>query len=184
MLHQMGTQRIEVVVRKETSGSADTGTKEKDTTDAGSGKDITWRTAVFGSESPQRIKRVIKTNMTHTLAIAKQVIDLGIEHFVSGIGNMTGDQALQDKISRKVEKVTDTTNFASSIGMGALYGAWGGPVGAVLGMTFGALQTGVSISAKYAKREREYNYKVFKENNAIEYNRARAGINLTAGRLR
>ena len=44
--------------------------------------------------------------------------------------------------------------------------------------------SGVSLAVKYAGREREFNYKVFKENNAIEYQRARASINMTTGRLR
>ena len=68
--------------------------------------------------------------------------------------------------------------------MGAVYGAWGGPIGAVLGATFGAISSATSIGVKYAGREREFNYKVFKENNAIEYQRARASINMTTGRLR
>ena len=78
----------------------------------------------------------------------------------------------------------DVTNIASSVGMGALYGSWGGPIGAVLGAAFGAVSSGVSTAVKYAGREREFNYKQFKENNAIEYQRARASISLTTGRLR
>ena len=35
-----------------------------------------------------------------------------------------------------------------------------------------------------ANIKRDFNYKVFKENNAIEYQRARASISLTTGRLR
>ena len=68
--------------------------------------------------------------------------------------------------------------------MGAIYGAWGGPVGAVLGVAFAGLTTASSIGMKYMQREREFNYKQFKENNSIEYRRARASINLTTGRLR
>ena len=68
--------------------------------------------------------------------------------------------------------------------MGAVYGAWGGPIGAILGATFGAISSGASTAVKYLGREREFNYKVFKENNSIEYQRARASINLTTGRLR
>lgn len=68
--------------------------------------------------------------------------------------------------------------------MGAVYGAWGGPVGAVMGATIGAISTSASIGFKYLNREREYSYKIQKEENAIEYKRARAQTSLTNGRLR
>ena len=184
MLYQQGTQRIEVIVRKEGGGTTDTASKETPTDEIGGGKDTTWRTSVFGSENPSRIKRVIKTNTTHALAVSKQVVDLGIEYWIAGIGNKYGDQAYQDNVQRKFEIVKDVTNVASSIGMGALYGSWGGPIGTVLGAVFGAVSSGVSTAVKYAGREREFNYKMFKENNAIEYKKARAGINLTTGRSR
>ena len=182
MLYQQGTQRIEIVVRKE-GGSAQSNAKETQAEDIG-GRETTWRTSVFGSENPSRIKRVIKTNTTHALAVSKQVIDLGFEYYVAGLGYKTGDQAYQEQISRQVEIMKDVTGFASSIGMGALYGSWGGPIGAILGATFGAISSATSIGVKYAGRERDFSYKTFKENNAIEYQRARASISLTTGRLR
>lgn len=183
-LYQQGTQRIEIIVRKEGGASGDAGAKETDVDNIGDGKDTTWRTSVFGSENPNRIKRIIKTNTTHALAVTKQIVDLGIEHWISGLGYQNGDQALQDNIARKVEVMKDVTNIASSVGMGALYGSWGGPIGAVLGAAFGAVSSGVSTAVKYAGREREFNYKVFKEENGVEYLRARANINFTNGRLR
>lgn len=183
-LYQQGTQRIEVIVRKEGGGSADTGAKETSTDEIGNGKETTWRTSVFGSENPNRRKRVVKTNATHALAVSKQALDLGFEFYISGLGNQYGDQAYQENISRQMEIVKDTTNIASSFAMGAVYGAWGGPIGAALGATFGLVSSGVSTIFKYKGRERDFNYKVFKENNAIEYQRARASISLTTGRLR
>lgn len=183
MLYQQGTQRIEIIVRKDGGGSTQTAAKETPTDEIGE-RETTWRTSVFGSENPNRIKRVIKTNTTHALAVTKQVVDLGIEYWVAGLGDKNGDQAYQDMVQRKFEIVKDVTNVASSIGMGALYGSWEGPIGAVLGAVFGAVSSGVSTAIKYAGREREFNYKMFKENNAIEYKKARAGINLTTGRLR
>ena len=183
MLYQQGTQRIEIIVRKEGGGGSSVGAKETPTEDVG-GKQTTWKTSVFGSENPNRIKRVIKTNTTHALAVSKQVVDLGIEYWISGLGYKNGDQAYQDRVSRRMEIVKDVTNVASSIAMGALYGSWGGPVGAVLGASFGAISSGISIATKYASRERDYDFKMFKEQNAVAYSRARAGINLTNGRLR
>ena len=181
MLYQKGTQRIEIVVRKDSSDGQD-GAKETETENvSASGTQNTTQTS---GGLTTRQKRIIKTNATHALAITKQVIDLGIEYYVGGIGQRNGDQALQEQVSRKVEVVKDVTNFASSVAMGALYGSWGGPVGAVLGATFAGISTTASTVSKYANRQREYDYKVFKENNAIEYQRSRAGINLTTGRLR
>ena len=182
MLYQTGVQRIEVIVRREGGGDG-AGAKERE---AGEREDrpTTWRTTLFGSENPTRIKRVVKTNATHLLAITKQIADLKIEYYIGGIGYEYGDQAQQQSVERNMEIFKDTTNVASSIGMGFLYGSWGGPIGAALGATFGALSTVASLRAKYLNRERDFNYKVFKENNAIEYQRARASINLTTGRLR
>lgn len=180
MLHQQGTQRIEIIVRKESNGQD--GAKENDTENVSSNG--TQNETQKSGGLTARQKRMIKTNATHALAVTKQVADLAIEYSISGIGQINGDQALQDKVSRNVEIVKDVTGIASSVAMGALYGSWGGPVGAVLGATFGAISTGASTFVKYANREREFNFKMFKENNAIEYQRARAGINLTTGRLR
>lgn len=185
--------RITVVVKKEDSGATQQGNKtesaEETSTGGASGGDggsveKTWRTAVFGTESKERIKRIAKTNLTHALAVSKQITDLGIEYWVGGIGYNTGDQAYQQSVERTMEMVSDVTSVASSVGMGALYGAWGGPIGAVLGATMNGASTLVSLISKYGNAYREFNYKVFKEENGIEYKRARASINLTTGRLR
>ena len=181
MLYQQGTQRIEIIVRKDSGGGQD-GAKETETENVSSSG--TQNTTPTSGGLTARQKRIIKTNTTHALAVTKQVADLGLEYVVGGLGQKYGDQALQENVERNVEIVKDVTGFASSVAMGALYGSWGGPVGAVLGATFGAISTGVSTAVKYANRERDFNYKVFKENNAIEYQRARASISLTTGRLR
>lgn len=183
MLYQKGTQRIEVIVKKDSGIFGGAGAKETDAdkTSAEGGENTT--------SSPKtglnaRQKRIIKTNLTHLFATIKQSADLGIEYYIGGIGQRNGDQALQDRISRKMESVKDVSNFASSVAMGALYGSWGGTWGTIAGMTFAAASTGASTLVKYANRRRDYDFKVFKENNAIEYTRAKYGISLTNGRLR
>ena len=183
MLYQKGTQRIEVIVKKEGGADGGTNAKEVDSEEV-AGKGTTWRTTVFGSENPQRIKRVVKTNATHALAVVNQLAQLYISYKIGGIGYENGDQALQQQVERTVEIVKDATGFASSVGMGIMYGSWGGPIGAVVGGLLGAASSGASVAVKYAGRRRDYNYKVFKENNSIEYQRARASIRLTTGRLR
>lgn len=181
-LTQLGNQRIEIIVKKESGTSSQINAKEKDTDNIGGENEeySFW----LGTANRNRKKRVIKTNTTHALAVSKQVIDLGMEYWVSGLGYKTGDQSYQENVQRRFEFVKDVTNVASSVAMGALYGSWGGPLGTILGATFAAVSTATSIGVKYAGREREFNYKVFKENNAIEYQRARASINMTTGRLR
>lgn len=178
-----GTGKIEIIVRKE-SGAGDVGNKEQSADDVADNKKNNWNTNIFGSNDPNRIKRVVKTNATHFLAVTKQVAGLAFEFVIGGIGYTNGDQSLQERVSRQMEVIQDATGFASSVAMGAIYGAWGGPIGSVLGATMGAVSSAASLTSKYANRQRDYDYKIFKENNAIEYQRSRANINLTTGRLR
>ena len=177
MLYQKGTQRIEVIVRKE--GGGVTGGKTIDPDEVENPTDTDTGTTTGSTSS-----RFLRTNITHGFATARQVGLLGVNYFIQGIGNYTGDQAYQQLVDREVEIYQDVTGFASSVAMGALYGSAGQLPGAVLGALFAAAGSGASLGFKYASREREFNYKVFKENNAIEYQRARASISLTAGRLR
>lgn len=183
MLYQQGTQRIEVIVRKDT-GAGERGAKEKDTDNATQEPTENESSGGGTSRSSSAKSRFAKVNATHFLAVAKQGANLVIDYKLQGISLVNGDQAMQEQVARKVEIVQDVGNFASSVAMGATYGAAGGVPGAVLGMIFGAASSGMSIAYKYETREREYDYKMFKEDNAIEYKRSRAQINLTTGRLR
>lgn len=182
MLYQMGTQRIEVIVRKE-GGGGEQGTKEKNADEATEEQEQSESGKGMSAKSREK-SRMIRTNVTHGLAVAKQGIDTLINYKIQGIGMKYGDQSLQELVAREWEIIKDGTNFASSVSMGMLYGASGGPWGIFFGGLFGGLSSGFSLASKYAGREREFDYKQFKENTAIEYNRARASINLTTGRLR
>lgn len=187
MLYQQGTQRIEVIVRKE-GGTGVVGAKEVPSTDAGGkggeAKNGGLLSTLTGSSSPARQYRVIKTNLTHMVATAKQVGFQTATYYLSGTAQRTGDQSLQQSVMRQMEIVKDTTGLASSVVMGAVYGSWGGPIGTAIGAVLGATTTAVSTAIKYADRNRDFNFKRFKQDNAIEYQRARANINLTTGRLR
>lgn len=179
MLYKQGTQRIEIFVRKDISGEPK-GAKTKEPEDNGAESGNVAKNKM----SDARKKRIIVTNTTHALATAKQVSGLAIEYYVSGIGTRNGDQSMQDQVNRFVETIEDPLNLASNVARGGVFGAWGGPIGIAVGMTTAAVSSGASLLSKYGGREREYNYKIFKENNAIEYNRSRAGINIINGRLR
>lgn len=177
-LYQQFNRRIEIIVRKEIGGTAK-GTKSKDTDKVSSD----GKKDEENGMSEEKKRRIV-TNATHIYAVTKQVALLKLNDYVNSVGYRQGDQALQENVQRRLELIQDTTSVASSIGMGLTYGAAAGPVGMIVGSLCGAVSTMASIHFKYEKRERENDYKVFKENNAIEYQRARASISLTTGRLR
>lgn len=178
MLFQQN-QRIEVIVTKQDSGSQETGNESKNTDDVGS-VDSNKKTPKKGQFS----STWWRTQITHTLATTRQILNLGLNYHLTGVGYKYGDQAYQDMVQREVEIVNDIGSVVASAGMGALYGARGGPVGALIGAGLSVAGTGASLATKYANREREQSVKEFKQNNEISYARARAGINFTNGRLR
>lgn len=177
-MHYQQAQRIEVIVRKEGGG----GEKNNKETDIDTEKNGEQSAKTSGLS--RRAKRFVLTNLTHGIAVGKQAANAAVNYYVGGLGYEYGDTSLQHMVERQVEIVNDHINTATSIGMGMTYGSFGGIPGMILGGVFGGASAAVSLISKYANRERDFNYKVFKENNAIEYQRARASINLTTGRLR
>lgn len=178
MYYQQGNQRIEIIIRKDggsTNGGAVAPDQVTSTPKASTGEKST--------ASPFT-NRFIRTNVTHAYAVAKQVGMAVLDYNVQGYGYTTGDQAYQEKVAREVEIFEDFTGVASSVAMGITYGASGGPIGSALGAAFGLVTSGTHLAYKYATRQRDYDYKLFKEENNISYIRSRAGINLTTGRLR
>ena len=185
-LYQQGTQKIEIIVRKDISGS-DNGAKEVGAENVTASNAETSTAATSGKSGgtlSYRQARMLRVSTLHSLGVMKQVGETAINYYVSGLGDMYGDEALQARAERVVESVIDVVGFASSVGMGAASMSWAGPVGMIIGGSLGAISSGASIGAKYASRRRDFSYKIFKENNAIEYQRARASINYTTGRLR
>lgn len=180
MIVQKGTQRIEVIIRKDTSGVAGANPSASDDVSSENNE----QDKLDNGYKRYRKKRIAITNTTHALATAKQVGGMILNYYIGGVGIESGDAALQQRMERQLEIVEDYTNFGTSIARGAIFGAWGGGIGIAVGMATAAVTSGASIGLKYMNRRREYNYKVFKETNAIEYRRARASINMTTGRLR
>lgn len=181
MVLSQGTQRIEVIVRKEGGGNGVQGAKEK--TEGGNDN--------VNAKDPKNkdlmTSRMVRVNATHAVAIARQTTLLAVNYAIQGVAIETGDRALQQQIQRRAEIWQDTTGFATSVAMGAFYGAvgsGGNPIAIAVGAGLSAISSGASLAVKYANRQREFNYKTFVENNAIEYQRARANISLTTGRLR
>lgn len=183
MLYQLGSQRIEIIVRKD-SGTAEKGAKEKDTDQVADGEVQDTNLNDDNVTSGSVRNRFSRLTTKHALVVAKQVVTAWTNFGIQQIGNINGDQALQESVSRTFEMVQDVTNFASSVSSGMMAGSAGGPVGALIGGLMGAISAGTTLGIKYATRQIEFNFKTFKENNAIEYQRARASISLTTGRLR
>ena len=93
------------------------------------------------------------------------------------MGDRNGDKALQSIVDRQIEIADDTLNSLLTVGITtAQFG--------LAGLAMSSVTVGTSLVMKYATRKREYDVQIFKENQNIQYMRARAGINLTNGRLR
>lgn len=179
-MYKQQAQKIEVIVRKEGSGG-DKNNGETSADNVGSqGGDISTSTGGLS----RKTKRFLIVNSTHAASVGKQIARSIIHYNISGIGLQQGDQALQDIVSQRVEYMEDATGFASSVAMGVVYGATGGLPGMIAGGVIAGVSSVASLVYKYASRERDFNYKMFKENNSVEYQRARASISLTNGRLR
>lgn len=175
MLLRQGTERIEVVVRKEGGGSV-----------KGANESAADEKTASGEKDTENVKqkRFAKIVLNHALSSSKQLVSTAVDFWAAGIGYQYGDQALQDRTQRVIEQVRDVENTAISIAMGAAGFAWAGLPGIAFGAIAGATQSLSSIAFRQARREREFDFKVFKENSSVEYARARANINLTTGRLR
>lgn len=178
-----GVSKIEVVVRKEDYGATTKGANEKDTAETNEeNKNAANASGNVANTKPSKVSARIMG--TKVLAASVAMTRLGINYYATGVGYRTGDAALQEATQRTVEMATEGFGILSSVGIGALYGMRGGAIGMTLGAIAALATTGVSLGVKYASKQRDYDYKMFKENNAIEYRRARANISLTTGRLR
>lgn len=179
-----GTQRIEVVVKKENLDAATAGANEKAPEEAGSNAATEAQGNGGDNFWGKRGKNFARINATKVLALGIMAGRLGINYSVGGIAYRNGDTAMQEAVQRNIEMAEEGITLLSSIGIGATYGSAGGAAGALIGATIGAVSASVSLIVKYAGKFRDYDAKMFKEENAIEYRRARAQVSLTTGRLR
>ena len=104
---------------------------------------------------------------------------------INQIANMTGDSNYQYHVSRQFEVVEDTSRFATNVLSSTVSGASiGGPTGAVIAFATAVLTQSVSYAQKYEGRNINNAITQWKENQSINYNKARAGVDLTDGRSR
>ena len=174
--------RVEIVVKKEV-GAIDTQTNSDESVKAKQ-EDKEELEAAKEARLKSRIRRVA---LTHTMSAALQIGQQAGHYITGGIGTYSGDSTYQDYCQRQLEIVTDTVGVTSSFALNTMYGTIysGGNIGVgLLNGVIGGMSSLTGKYFKYAARHRERDFKVFKENNSIEYNRSRANINLTTGRLR
>lgn len=179
--------KVEVIVRGEGvlgdgEGKQPKGAKTTDEETEATPANVMAR--LTGTTNPRKQRRIIITNATHFFAVARQTALLGINYALTGVGYNSGDQAYQDRVQRSWDIANEVASIGSATAMGAIYGARGGPIGLIVGTSLGLISSTASVATKYAYKRREYDFQTFKQNSAIEYQRARAGINLTTGRLR
>lgn len=109
-----------------------------------------------------------------------------IPNAVNGqIANATGDTNYQAYARRQSEIKADVVNPITNISNATISGALiGGPVGAIMGLVTSATSSIFSLANKYEGRNTQYAIDVWKQNQSTNYNKARAGIDLTDGRTR
>lgn len=185
MAFMQGVQRIEVIVRKEDTGGATAGANEESaesvgSSGSGSGASSTGTAASYGTHSKVNARITATKTLSAFIAMGR----LGLNYVVGGTAYRNGDTAMQEAAQRNLEMVEEGAGLLLSIGIGATYGARGGVGGMAIGAALAAMTTASSLFFKYRGKERDYNIKMFKEENAIEYKRARANLSLTTGRLR
>ena len=178
MLYQK--DRIEVVIRKEESGQSLVGAKEKqadeiDAENAGKSE----------AQKEKSEKRTLFLNTMHLANVAISSAKASARTYINNLSNAYGDEAYQAQANRKIEFLGDTLGNMIYVAGATITGIrFGGTIGAILGATGSMVNVVSNLANKFIGRELEYNTKVAKENNSIEYKRAISHINLTNGRLR
>jgi uncharacterized protein (DUF697 family) len=180
MIYQQGKQTLTVIVRGEgvtttdsTERGADTSPKEE--------QDAQTQTKAKSKGMSKRVKFI---TITHGIAAGVSLTQATINYAIGDIAGTTGDKNYADLVRRKVEVFQDVGNVATATAMSGMYGSRGGLVAGIVTTAIGFTTAMVSKANKYLNREREYKIETFKMDNEIEYNRSRANINLTTGRLR
>lgn len=104
---------------------------------------------------------------------------------IGQIANATGDTNYQALARRKQEYISDVCNPIMSIANSTASGMMiMGPLGALTGFLTSFGTTAISMANKYESRNINYAVDLWKQNQSLNYNKARASIDLTDGRTR
>lgn len=178
--------KIEIIIRKADYDANTAGANEQGTNETPNGENK--KEVKNKSRNALGLTRQqTKLHLVHAVQTARHLGLTAINLAMNDKARQTGDSALQAKAERQIELAKDVANPLVNAGTAFTAGTIGtggnimaGAISAVLSL----VNTTTTTWAKYEERRRAYNYKVAKENNAIEYKRARANVNLVTGRLR
>ncbi len=135
--------------------------------------------------SPISHKRAIHQAQNVVRFISNMSVNVLPTMTINQISNSACDVNYQASMRRKQELVQDIANPVTSITNSTLSGAMiAGPVGALVGLVTSSVGSIVSLANKYESRNIDYAVKIWKEEQSVNYNKARAGIDLTDGRSR
>lgn len=155
---------------------------------AGGNKSILYKVLNYNSTLQNKFKQATSPTtffaVQQGINIAKQTGREFINYYVSDIGRANGDSNYQAIVNRKIEKVTDGLSIGQGALSGAAMGSAAGPWGAAIGAVVGVVSSGISLISKYAKRERDYQHEMFKENTSQAYLLSRANYSAYTGRVR
>ena len=177
--------KIEIVVTKDDVGALFAGARGENAGEINSNKEETPNDEQNKRAKSPLTTRQARLHSIHAIGVAKQAAFTVLRLEVNNISRVYGDQARQEIANRQIEVAQDVINPISNASMAMFAGlATGSPVSGLIGASLSLTASTLTMASKYIERQREYNIKVAKENNAIEYKKARAHINLTSGRLR
>lgn len=132
--------------------------------------------------SGKRIVHLAQNSIRFVMNVRTNVIPNAVN---GQIVNSTGDTNYQAYARRQSEIKQDVLNPMSNIVNATTSGGLiGGPIGAVIGFVTSATTSALSLINKYEGRNTQYAIDVWKQNQSTNYNKARAGIDLTDGRTR
>jgi hypothetical protein len=121
-------------------------------------------------------------NITRTL---KNVTTQISNSAIGQLSNVTGDTNYQAVVQRNFETATDVLNGVTNTALATASGFMiGGPLGAAFALASTSIQQGMSYAYKYENRNIQNSISSWKENQSVNYNKARAGVDLTDGRTR
>ena len=136
--------------------------------------------------NPSRMSSKRKLHIANNLARNAVNLTMSFTNMrINQITNMAGDSNYQDYVGRQFEVVKDATLFATNVAASTVDGAIkGGLIGAGIELAISVITQSFSYAQKYENRNINNTITQWKENQSINYNKARAGVDLTDGRSR
>ena len=133
--------------------------------------------------------KISKKRMGHMgVNVVRSVKNITTQVANAGIGQLayvTGDTNYQASVQREAEVIGDTANSITNVGLATASGAMiGGPLGAAFALASSAISQSISLAYKYENRNIQNAISTWKENQSVNYNKARAGVDLSDGRTR